>query len=949
MKQLITLLSISFFCIQTLFSQAPTLRGTVANSNGEPILGAKVMLANEQHQEAILSNEKGGFRFVTTPSGKYTLTIIAAGFGEHSEEIEITPIPQKLAPIKLTTAFDMDEIAIEKQVNPAMVKGDTTEYSAAAFKTNPDATAEDLIRKLPGVTVEGGTVKSAGENVQQVLVDGKVFFGNDPSAALKNLPAEIIDKIQVFDQQSDQSQFTGIDDGQTTKTVNIVTRMNMRNGEFGKFYGGMGDEGKYKGGGNYNMFNTDQRLSILGQSNNINQQNFSSEDLLGITSSSGGRGRRGGGRSGGGRSGRGGGSRGGSASDFLVGQQQGISNTTAFGLNYSDEIGKKLKISGSYFFNQTDNSSIQELTQLYILDRDSGQVYRENSDTESTDINHRFNARIEYKFSDRTTLLIRPRFTMQFNEGTENTEGRSRLGDTPLNRSVIKFGSDLKALDVNSFFLVRHRFEKRGRTLSLMARTGYKSNEGDNQLLSGLKYFSEPFSLDTINQVSALNSNNWNIYTNLTYTEPLGKLGMMQFSYSYSPQWNDSETLTNNYNESSRTYNRLDSLLSNSFTNTYSAHQIGPGIMIRKSRTFMLSARVNGQFAQLNTDQVFPFATTFDRNFVSVLPSLYLRHEISKQKNLRLIYRTSTNPPSMTQLQEVLDNSNPLQLSIGNPELKQSYAHSLMFRYNQTNTSTGSLFYFMLNGNLTQNYIGNRTIIPNRNIVYNNISVQRGTQLTVPENLDGNWSLRSFITYGLAVPLLKSNLNINLSGDYSRRPSLINDLSNETLTANGGIGLTLASNFSENIDFTISSQSNINRATNSIQENQNNRYFNQSSYAKLNLIFLGGFVFRSQLNHQLYRGLSDDFDQDFWLWSSSLGRKFLKDRRGELMINVFDLLRQNTSVQRNVNDFYIEDLSTIVLQRYLMLTFTYNLRKFKAGEIKQDEGRRGWGGPPPRN
>jgi len=528
MKHLITLLSISLFCIQAIFSQAPTLRGTISNANGEPILGAKVMLENDQHQEAVLSNERGGFRFITTPSGKYTLKIVAAGFGEYSQEIEITSVPQKLPAIELTTAFDMDEIAIEKQVNPAMVKGDTTEYSAAAFKTNPDATAEDLIRKLPGVTVEGGTVKSAGENVQQVLVDGKVFFGNDPSAALKNLPAEIIDKIQVFDQQSDQSQFTGIDDGQTTKTVNIVTRMNMRNGEFGKFYGGVGDEGKYKAGGNYNMFNTYQRLSILGQSNNINQQNFSSEDLLGITSSSGGRGRRGGGgRSGGGRS-RGGG--GGSASDFLVGQQQGISNTTALGLNYSDEIGKKLKISGSYFFNQTENSSIQELSQLYILDRDSGQVYRENSDTESTDINHRFNARIEYKFSDKTTLLIRPRFTMQFNDGTENTEGRTSFGGNPLNRSVIDFGSDLKALDVNSFFLLRHRFEKRGRTLSLMARTGYKNNEGDNQLLSGLKYFSEPFSLDTINQISTLASNNWNIYTNLTYTEPLGKLGMMQFS-----------------------------------------------------------------------------------------------------------------------------------------------------------------------------------------------------------------------------------------------------------------------------------------------------------------------------------------------------------------------------------------------------------------------------------
>ncbi|MEM8891256.1 MAG: carboxypeptidase-like regulatory domain-containing protein, partial [Bacteroidota bacterium] len=369
----------------TAFGQAPTLRGTVLNATDQPVLGAKVLLKNATHEEGVLTDEKGSFRFVTTPSGTYTLSIEMFGTLEHSQEVKITPVPQKLPAIKLTKSYNMDEVAIEREVTPAIQKGDTTEYNAGAFKTNPDATAEDLVTKMPGVTLENGQVKAQGENVQQVLVDGRVFFGNDPSAALKNLPAEIVDKIQVFDQQSDQSQFTGIDDGQTTKTINIVTRINMRNGEFGRFYGGYGDQERYKAGGNYNMFNTDQRLSILGQSNNINQQNFASEDLLGITSASGGRGRRGGGRGG-----RGGGDRGGfgggSAGDFLVGQQNGISNTTALGLNYSDEIGKKLKISGSYFFNQADNTSEQLLSQLYILDQDSGQVYREDSDTESTNI-----------------------------------------------------------------------------------------------------------------------------------------------------------------------------------------------------------------------------------------------------------------------------------------------------------------------------------------------------------------------------------------------------------------------------------------------------------------------------------------------------------------------------------------------------------------------------------
>ncbi|MCB9274004.1 MAG: TonB-dependent receptor [Lewinellaceae bacterium] len=938
-----TLLLLAFFSVAGLaLSQSNSIFGrAVDGASQEPLIGAHVQLLQLPDSTARAStttNERGGFMLQDIAPGNYVLKISYLGYETYTKPVEKDNGPLRLGQLAMTEeALNLEQVQVVERLPAASQQGDTTQFNAGAFKVNPDANAEDLIRKMPGVVVEGGKVQAQGEDVQQVLVDGKPFFGNDPMTALRNLPAEVIDKIQVFDQLSEQAQFSGFNTGETTKGINIITKPSMRNGQFGRLYAGYGTDDRYQAGGIVNFFKGDTRVSVIGQSNNVNQQNFSTEDLVGITGSSG-RGGRGGG--GGGRPG------GGSVGDFLVGQQDGISTTHALGLNYMDKWGKKIEVSGSYFFNLSDNEASQSLFQNYVSDADFGQTYDEQSLSKNRNTNHRFNFRLEYDIDSTNSILVRPRFSFQQNDGRETTTGLSILGSGPLSSTNYRYSPELSGLDFSNSLLWRHRFGKAGRTFSINLNTGYNDKEGERYLLSENTIFNGNAVSDTLDQFSDLFSDGWNLEASANYTEPLGKRSQLQFNYEWGYEKGDSEQETYDFEESSQKYSGFNQELSNTFNSTYVRQEAGTGYSLRGEKG-SLNARVSLQWSELESEQVFPEAGQISRSFFNVLPSLFYRYSFSRQENLRIGYRPRTSPPSITQLQDVVDNSNPLRLRMGNPELEQSYSHRLFARYSKTNPEKSSVFYAMLSGQLTDNYVANSTFTTRRDtLIADGILLAQGGQLIRSVNLDGYWNVRGFVTIGRPLRLLKSNLNVNLSADYTQQPGEVNGSVNYARNTRLGLGLVLSSNISKNVDFTISSQSNYGTADNTLSTALNTDYFNQSSRVGLNLIFLNGFVFNSELNHQLYTGLSEGFDQNFWLWSLSLGRKLFKNQRGEVKLTAFDLLEQNNSIQRNVTEAYIEDIRTAVLQRYLMLTFTYNLRNFGGGTPPQQEERRGFGPPP---
>jgi hypothetical protein len=300
---------LALLLLSATISYGQSLSGTVVDTKGETLIGVTVRLASlpdSSSQRGVVTDVDGQFMFDNLAVGVYRLQVSYVGFATKLQTVRVdTGAVKPLRIVLGESARQLREVVVKGKIVSAEQEGDTLQLNADAYKVNRDAQAEDLLKKMPGVDMSGGDVKVQGETVREVLVDGKPFFGDDPTIALKNLPAEVIAKIEIFDRQSDQSQFTGVNDGNTTKTINIVTRPDKRNGQFGRVYGGVGTNGTYSAGASVNIFNGDQRISIIGQSNDINQQNFSSQDLLGVQSSGGGGGRGGGGRRGGGGGGGG--------------------------------------------------------------------------------------------------------------------------------------------------------------------------------------------------------------------------------------------------------------------------------------------------------------------------------------------------------------------------------------------------------------------------------------------------------------------------------------------------------------------------------------------------------------------------------------------------------------------------------------------------------------------
>ncbi|MEZ4883639.1 MAG: TonB-dependent receptor [Chitinophagales bacterium] len=939
MKNLILALTILFTSLSAM-AQNASLTGVVqSQADNTTLPSAHVSLTGTDvtFEQTVVTNLDGEFRFEGLERGAYTLKVSFLGFEELQKSLEITKKNNDIGKLFLAEEVtELEGVEVKEKLPIAVQKGDTTQFNANAFKVNPDANAEDLIEKMPTVVIQDGKVQAQGEDVKRVLVDGRPFFGEDPNAALKNLPAEIIDKIQIYDEQSDQSKFTGFDDGQSSKTINIITKGNSKNGQFGKVYLGYGLDNKYALGGNINLFNGDQRISIIGLSNNVNVQNFSTEDLLGVVGSSGSRGGRGGRGGGGSRGGSGsGGSRGGggfgggsSVSDFLVNPSGGISTTSAFGLNFSDKWGEKMEVSGSYFFNKSNTESIENLQREFLDVTDASEIYTENNNSESNNINHRFSAKLDYNIDSNNSITMRPRLTLQQNDGYSATFGQTALDNTLLNQTSNNFLSDLSAVDFSNSILFRHKFEKDRRTLSVNVNTGYTEKQGESTLESANQYFTESIN-DSLYQQSILDANGWKVGANISYTEPIGEKSMLMLNYSADWQQDKSDKKTYDFDPNSEGFDQFNENLSNTFESHAFIQQLGLGYNYRPNKDLMVMARANLQKTTLESDQLFPNERLLKQDFTTVVPFAMLRYNLSKQKNIRLGYRSNTDLPNLEQLQNVVDNSNPLQLSLGNPDLTQAYQHNIFSRYSATNTDKSTVFFATLNLTFSDNYIGRSTYLDQTdNPIFDNLTLADGVQLSQPVNLNGYSKIRSFITYGLPISPIKSNLNFNISADYTKQPGLVNDELNFANNSTFGLGAVLSSNISEKVDFTISSRSNFSNVNNSLRSDLNTSYFNQNTSFKLTLTPIEGLVLRTDLNHQSYTGLSDGFNQNFLLWNASIGKKLFKDNRGEISLAVFDILKQNNNISRNVTSTYIEDSETNALQQYALLTFTYQLKHF---------------------
>ena len=457
--------------------------------------------------------------------------------------------------------------------------------------------------------------------------------------------------------------------------------------------------------------------------------------------------------------------------------------------------------------------------------------------------------------------------------------------------------------------------------------------DGNNYLTAFNTIYKQTIAVtDTVQQYSDQKTKSNQFGINLSYTEPIGKKTMLQFSYRPSFQNNQADQLTYQFDNANSKYSLLDTSLSNKFENSFNSQNAG--IMLRMGdRDNMLAAGLSYQYSELKSDQVFPAMSQIDKSFSNLLANAFARLKLSAKSNLRLIYRGSVDPPSVNQLQNVINNSNQFYYTTGNPDLKQQYTNNFITRYTYTNSVSGVSLFANVFLQSTKDYVSNAVFTALQDsMLTNTVILYKGSQISKPVNLDGYVSARSFFTLGLPLKFIKSTFNFNAGLGYSRLPGLINNVSNIADNYNYNLGGVLASNISEYVDFTLSYSGNINIVENSLRPELNNNYFVQTAGVTLNLLSKKGTFLQNDLSNQSYSGLTDGFNQQYWLWNVAIGQKFLKSNAGELKLSVFDLLKQNRSIARNVTESYVEDLKNQVLQQYFMLTFTYKLKNFGNGK-----------------
>ncbi len=923
------------------WTQTAIISGKVIEqSHGKPLSGAHVWViaADTGREKYIASTDSAGsFTMGGVKFNTYALNVTYLGYGTRSARLVVDRRFIDLGVISLSdSAIEFKERLVEERMIGTEIKGDTTEYNADAFETEPDATAEELVARLPGVDVdEDGDVKAQGEEVQEVLVDGQPFFGADPTVALRNLPTDAIAKVQVFDKLSDQAQLTGFDDGQSVKVLNIITRPERRRGVFGHATGGYGNDSRYNASTAMNFFDGSRRLSLIGLTNNVNQQNFSQQDLLGVLgdnprsdrSSAGGMfgsGGRSGGRSGGGGpivfSG--------GTNSFLVGELQGLTSAHSLGFNHSDSLWNGFAASTSYFFNLTDNHDPVDLSRRYGFLPDSILLYGQDENANLKNYNHRIYGRYDYAADSSDQFIFTPRFYIQNNHRSDVMHAiGSQSNGSPFAFAHSNYGLSTDGFSYRGNMVYRRRFSATGRTLSVDLGTAVNRRNSTRDLFAAVSY--PPGSLgrpDSTNHESLVAARGYGLSANVVYTEPLGSRNLFDLSYTPSRTHGDVDDKAYDYDPVSGTYGIFNSKLSNTHEAIYTTQQAGAGWRFR-SDIINATAGVSYQIADLNGGETFPNSVPIDKRFYNLLPEVLVNGDFPGHQAFRIQYRTFTTSPTITELQDLVNKRNLLHVTAGNPDLRQSYTHIFSARVTLADLHSGQHLFFHFLYNNTHDYIGDSSFTTTHDtVIRRGIHLSKGAEFVSPMNLDQYWDVRSSVSYGFPVDFIKSSMTVSFGLSTVSTPSVIRGLQNRSRVTTFSPGISLRSAASATFDVIATYTAHFNRAGNDVFSDLNTRYFSQKSGVRMHWYVLDKVVLRTDLNEVFNSGPSPTLRRNLTIWNLYAGYKLFGNRRGELTLGVHNLLNGKTSVTRLVDDSYIEDNESAVLQRYLLLTFRYSVR-----------------------
>ena len=814
----------------------------------------------------------------------------------------------------------LQEVIVQRP--PVVIHQDTVEYNAGLFATKPNAIAEDLLKKMPGIQVDkNGVITAQGETVNRVLVNGKRFFSDDPKLATRNLPPDIIDKIQVFDDLSDQSKFSGFDDGNRVKTINIVTKKDKRQGYFGKAVAGIGTDGNYDESLNAHRFDNDEQISLLGQANDINKQNFTADAVQG---------------------GRGGGAPPAAAAP----NSSGVTTVWAAGANYRNSFGTKGDIYGSYFYNNQHIATSQQDSSIKSIQGSSGQDSTNTTAGYNSNIQRRVTNRIyfnwEQRFDSSNSLIFRPNLTFQNNDPNASYSSTTvdNLG-LPVNASLGNSSSHNSGFNVNGSNLqLRHKFAKKFRTISLDINGTVNENAG-----YGFNYavnnFYKPKSVDTLNQYITDTLHAYTISPTLSYTEPVGKNQILEFNYNYTYQHNQSINNTFDIYDSLQKTLSFDSLFSNSYRFVSHASRFTLNYRIQNSKfNFSIGSGLQlTDWNSLNTTKNIKVS----QSFTNFTPTINFQYTFSKTKHLRFNYNGRPGTPTVVQMQPLITTTDQINYQEGNPALRPQFTHSLRVLYTSFDPATQHVLFATLNASAIANDI-------QQSVYYNS----KGGQQTSYVNLNGTYNLSGYFNYGLPLKNPKSNLNFITNLSYAQSQTLLAQDStaaaaNEyahVFSHNSSLAETISwtTNLKKNLDVNFSSVSSygLNRRTGSPQTSSsstgNLNVFTQTFTMELTAYTNSGWLIAADLNYTYTNNHAAAYNASVPLLSPAIAKQLFKKKNGELRLSVFDLLNQNVSVSKTVTSSLETYARTNVITRYAMLTFTYNLNNFQDTKKNQMPG-----------
>jgi outer membrane receptor protein involved in Fe transport len=910
-KFLLLFFTLSCFWVS---AQKFAIRGIVTDTLSSPMPSSTVMLMNPKDSSLVnfsVTDAKGAFEMKGISKGDYQVKISFIGFATFIKNVAASDFTSPILDIgrlKLESkSRELDELIVQAEKAPVTVKRDTIEFNAGSFKTKVNASVEDLLKKMPGMEVQtDGTIRAQGEQVQRVMVDGREFFGRDPKLATRNLPADAVDKVQVFDKKSDQAVFTGIDDGQREKTINLELKEEKRNGAFGNIMGGAGTNDRWQGRASINRFGKGKQLSFLGMGNNVNEQGFSMDDYMNF---SGGAQQMMGGGGGTMTVQMGGDNQNGVPLNF-GGRQNGIVTNYAGGLNFNRDFTPKTKMSSSYFYNRVDQNVNQELDRINYLPNGNFNLNQDSKQLNQND-NHRLNFSLDHLLDSANSLRFTANAT--YTESTQNVLSESKTmseGNVLQNESSRNSTSKSENANVISNLLYRHRFGKKGRNFSANFNVGLSQSNTNGQLQSSNEFYTTNEKKEIL-QTNSQRTDNESYGTTVSYTEPLGNRKYLEFNYNLRNNLNQVDREVFNVANGAGT---LDANLTNQYNSNYLYNR--PGINFRVNRQkFNFAVGASYQMTELNGELILK-DITIDRSFKNLLPVARFNYDFSNMKHLRFDYETSMQEPTIQQLQPVVDNTDQLNLSVGNPNLKPGYSHRFNFSYTQFDPGKFIGFFAFINSAYTTNAIA-----------YSQSVDEKLVRLSMPVNVNDNVNVRG--NFNLAFPIKKLNgrFSVGPSTTFVRNINLLNDQENTarqyTLGGNARYDYTLK-------DFlTIGLNANLSRQTTdySFSTIQSQQYLNETYTADANLTILKNWSFNGTFDFYRYNSKTTGFEQTIPMLNLSVSRFLFKAKSAELKVGVVNLLDKSLSVSQSASVNYLQQTTTNNLGRYLMVSFTYALNK----------------------